>query len=185
VPRLVFRGFETRSGCLVNLVARLVLGLGLLLSGYAILTAGPTVRLTYGATIVAGTVVRQIEEYRPAAPVPGMNQAARGPKVVSVVRTYRAVAAFRSGERTYEVRSQRAGDAPIYATGSSIDVAFPPAQPARARFRDEIPGFWQGAGLLLVGIMVGAGAVRWWWRMSHGRATIPSLPGGRSDVLGG
>jgi hypothetical protein len=185
VPRLVLRGFDTRTGCLANLAARLVLGVGLLLSGYAALTAVPNVRLTYAATVVPGVVARQIEEYRPAAPVPGVRQSAKGPRVVSVVRTYRAVVVFEIGGRPREVISQVASETPLYATGSKTDVAFPSDRPDRACLRAEVPGFWHGAGLLLVGVLIGAGAVRWWWRLSHGRATIASLPGGRNDVSGG
>ncbi len=185
MPRLVFRGFDTRTGCLANLAARVVLVLGLLLAGYAVMAAAPTVRLTYAATKVQGVVTRQIEEYRPTSLAPGVQQSPQGPRVVSVERNYRAVVAFDALGRSYSVTSQVAGVAPTYATGSKVDVVFPPAHPEQARLRAEVPGFWQGAGLLLVGIMVGAGSVRWWWRLSHGRATIPSLPGGRSDVLGG
>ncbi len=104
---------------------------------------------------------------------------------MSVAQTYRAVVTFQLGGRSYTVTSQLSGATPAYATGSKVDVAFPPAHPELARLRAEIPGFWQGAGLLLVGLMAGAGSVRWWWQLSHGRATIASLPGGRSDVSGG
>ncbi len=181
----MFRGFESRAGRLANLSARIVLGFGLLLSGYALVIAAPAVRLTYGATIASGVVTRQIESYRTGAPAPGVTQVERGPRVVSVIRIYRAVVSFQFGGKSYDVQSRIASDTPAYSTLSTVDVAFPRNRPDLARIRAEVPGFWEGAGLLLVGITIGAGAVRWWWRLSHGRATISSLPGGRSDVSGG
>ncbi len=184
VARFVFRGFETRTGCLANLVARVILVAGLVLSAVVIVTAGRSLRLTFGAKLAEGVVVRQREELKMTS-VAAMQRTPGAPEIITATRLYRAVVAFRDGGRAYEVTSRDASPVQVYPIGTKPDVAFPPGHPERARLRAELPSFWLQSGLLLVGVLIGAGAVWSWWRLSHGRATITPLPGGRSDVSGG
>jgi hypothetical protein len=120
------------------------------------------------ATAVDAFVVRQEAElaadWTAAAPGNG-----REPVMAPARRLYQAVLQFTVGGRTYEVFAARRGPVHLYPVGSKEVVLFPAGQPNLARLRAEVPEFWTQAGLLLMGTVVGAGTVRWWWRMSRTR----------------
>jgi hypothetical protein len=116
--------------------------------------------------VIDGIVVRQEEEL--LADWRGADDArARGLRMTSAQRVFRAVVEFKLGERTYEVLSQQRGPQQVYPLGSKAAIVVPIGRPADARIRAELPDFWTQAGLLLMSTVIGAATVRWWWSMAR------------------
>jgi hypothetical protein len=120
------------------------------------------------ATAVDGIVLRQIEELSAdwAAAKPGP---AVGVRMTQANRTFKAVVGFKADGKAYEVASAQRSPVQLYATGSSVRVAYPVGQPGRAWIQAEAPDAWPQAGLLLMGTIVAAGAVQWWWWLAKRR----------------
>ncbi len=120
------------------------------------------------ATAADAFVVRQEAELE-ADWSAGTGRSGREPVLAPARTVYQAVLEFSVGGHTYEVYATRRGPVHVYPVGSKEVVLFPAGEPTKARLRAEVPDFWTQAGLLLMGTVVGAGTVRWWWTMSRKR----------------
>jgi hypothetical protein len=145
---------------------RVVIAVCLLMAVSTAISAWRNLWFVARGVVVNGVVVRQEEElladWRAA-------EAGRadGPRMTSAQRVFRAVVEFKLGERTYEVLSQQRGPVHVYPLESTQAVVVPAGRPADARIRAELPDFWTQAGLLLMGTVIGAATVRWWWSMAR------------------
>lgn len=128
------------------------------------------------STAVNGVVVRQDERWIADWEGEGV-PSAQGPQVAPAQRLFQAVVQFAVGDRTYEVRSKRREPTHLYPIGSTQTVVFPAGQPRRAVLRTELPDFWTQIGLLLMGTLLGAWTVRWWWSMARRRLRFRRRPG--------
>lgn len=154
---------------------------------------GP-LRFAMSGVEVEGLVVRQAEELvadaSPRQAGGAGNQAApagaRGAvQLVQAQKLYRAIVEFRHGDRTYQVASAERGPVHLYALGSHVRLIYPAGRPEAARLKPELPSFYVQAGFLLLGTLLGAASLYWWWKLFRRRGRINPLPGGRKDVLGG
>lgn len=116
------------------------------------------------STAVDGTVVRQAESWA-ADWDTGPPRSGETVALAPARRLFRAVVQYRAGGAVYEVMAHDAVPAPAYPTGSTHAVVYPPGRPDLGQLRSELPDVWGQAALLLMGTIVGTGAVRWWWRL--------------------
>lgn len=127
------------------------------------------------STTARGTVLRQIEELS-ADWENGTATASARLQMAQARRSFQAVVGFEVDGRTYEVVSARKGAVHLYPLGSTLTVLFLPGRPQQAWLRDEAPDVWSQAALLLMGTVVGAGAVRWWWWLAKRRPRFRRRP---------
>ena len=153
--------------------SRTVVLAGLLLAVWTGYGAGRNLWFSLNGTVATGVVTRQIEEFsadwEDGQPAPVGAEVA-GIDLAAAERRYRAVVQFSDGGRAFDVVSELRGPAQVYATGSNVQVVYPPGRPERARLRPELPDGWMQSGLLLAATMLGAGSARLWWRLAQRRA---------------
>jgi hypothetical protein len=118
--------------------------------------------LWFGArgSLVDGVVVRQNEVL--AADWDQRASRATGPTLATARRVFQAVLEFKVGDRLYQIAAKTSGPV-LYPLGSTQTLVYPPGCPQEARLRSELPDIWSQAALLLMGTVVGSGALRWWW----------------------
>lgn len=146
---------------------------GLLLAIWTGYGAVGNLWFSLNGTVATGVVTRQIEEFSAdwtKGQLPSVGADAAGIDLAAAERRYRAVVQFAEGGRTFDVLSELRGPAPVYPTGSSVQVVYPPGLPERAGLRPELPDGWMQSGLLLAATMLGAGSARLWWRLARRRA---------------
>jgi hypothetical protein len=153
--------------------SRTVVMLGLALAIVTGTGAARSLWLRFSGAEVQGVVVRQMEElavdWRDGQPNP-LGTPESGIEIAAAERVYRAVVAFQTGGKSYEVVASARATVHLYPLGSKVDVVFPPGRPERARLGPELPDFFVQAGLLLVATMVGAGSGYTWWKLALKRA---------------
>lgn len=172
-------------GCLMAVGLRIVLLGCLLLSVTTVIGAWRNLWFAFSGVTAEGLVVRQAEELVADWDDLSTGKGTTGVQMAPARRLYRAIIEFKNGERTYSIEAQARGPVHIYPLGSHVDVVYARGRPDGAKLKSELPGFWTQAGYLLIGTMLGAGAVYWWWKLIRRRARITSLPDGRTDVSGG
>jgi hypothetical protein len=172
-------------GCLTALGLRIVLLGCLLVSAITVITAWRNLWFAFNGVTVEGLVVRQVEELAADWDDRSAGKPASGVRMAPARRLYRAIIEFKNGGSTLAIAAQTRGPAPIYPLGSRVDVVYPRGRPDGAKLKPELPGFWTLAGYLLLGTMLGAGAVGWWWKLIARRARIDPLPDDGADVSGG
>lgn len=145
---------------------RALIAVCLLLAISTAINAWRSLSFAARGAVVNGVVVRQEEkllaDWRRADA-----SRADGLRMTSAQRVFQAVVEFKLGDRTYEILSQQRGPDDVYPLGSKQAVVVPLGRPAHARIRAELPDFWSQAGLLLMGTVIGAAAIRWWWSMAR------------------
>jgi hypothetical protein len=181
------RGFARRMGmgCLVAVGLRILLLGCLLVSVATVMIAWRHLWFAFNGVTVEGLVVRQAEELAADWDDPSAGKRISGVQMAPARRLYRAIVEFGSGERSYSIEAQARGPADLYPVGSRVDVVYARGRPDGARLKPELPDFWTQAGYLLMGTVLGAGAVYWWWKLLRRRAKLNLLPDGRMDVSGG
>ena len=167
VARLFWReGRRLVARILGVLGTRFVIAVCLLLAVSTAINAWRNLWFTARGVAVEGVVVRQEEALLADWRSPESTRA-DGLRMTSAQRVFQAVVEFKLGERTYEVLSKQRGQVHVYPLGSKQAVVVPVGRPADACIRAELPDFWTQTGLLLMGTVMGAGTVRWWWSMAR------------------
>jgi hypothetical protein len=155
------------------LASRTVVMLGLALAIVTGTGAARNLWLSFSGVTADGVVVRQVEElsadWRTELPGP-LARSRTGLQTAPAERVFRAVVAFKAGEKSYEVIARSRAAVQLYPLGSKVDVVYPRGKPERARLRPELPDFWGQAGLLFVATLVGAGSGYAWWKLAVGRS---------------
>ena len=174
-------------GCLTAVGLRIVLLGCLLVSATTMIGAWRNLWFALSGVTVEGLVVRQAEEFAVewddrSAP---NAKPASGVQMAPARRLFRAIVEFKVAGSTHVIAAQARGPEHIYPVGSHVDVVFARGRPGGAKLKPELPDFWAQAGYLLVGTMLGAGAVYWWWKLIHRRAKLNPLSDSRADVSGG
>ena len=172
-------------GCLTAVGLRIVLLGCLLVSATTVMSAWRNLWFAFSGVTVEGLVVRQAEELAADWDDPPAGKRTSGVQMAPARRLYRAIIEFRDGGRTYLTTAQARSPVHVYPLGSHVDVLYARGRPVGARLLPELPDFWTQAGYLLIGTMLGAGAVHWWWKLARRRAKVNPLPDGRMDVSGG
>jgi hypothetical protein len=172
-------------GCLTAVGLRIVLVGCLLASATTVISAWRNLWFAFGGVTADGRVVRQVEELAANWDDPSAAKKASGLQLAPARRLYRAIVEFEIGENTYSVAAQASGPVHIYPVGSHLDVVFARGRPESAKLRAELPDFWIQAGFLLIGTVLGAAAVYWWWKLISRRGRINPLSDGRTNVSGG
>jgi len=173
------------AGCLTALGMRVVLLACLLVSATTVVGSWRNLWFAFSGVVAEGTVVRQVEELAADWNDSATVTRTEGVQMAPARRLFRAIVEFQDSGRAYQVQAQALGPVHIYALGSHVDVVYSAGRPATAKLKPELPDFWTQAGFLLMGTMLGAGAVYWWWKLTRRHGRINPLPDGRSDVLGG
>ena len=172
-------------GCLAAVGLRLVLVACLLASVTTVLGAWRNLSFALRSVTVEGRVVRQVEELTADWNAPSAAKPAGPVQLAPARRLLRAIVEFPVGGKAYSVAAQARGPVEIYPLGSRIDVAYVPGRPADAKLKPELPDSWAQSLYLLMGTVLGSGAVYWWWKLIRRRARINPLSDGRSNVSGG
>lgn len=172
-------------GCLTAVGLRIVLLGCLLVSATTVMSAWRNLWFAFSGVTVEGLVVRQAEELAADWDDPSAGKRISGVQMAPARRLYRAIIEFKERERTYSIEAQARGPVHIYPLGSHVDIVYARGRPSGAKLKPELPDFWTQAGYLLIGTMLGVGAVYWWWKLIRRRARINSLSDGRTDVSGG
>ena len=168
VQAFVREGYRLLVRLIRVLGPRLVIAACLLLCAVVVIRTWQALWFVARSSAVSGTVVRQEEIWeadwqRTAVATDG------GPRMARARRLFQSVVSFTFDGREYELVSERRGLAHVYPIGTTQVVVFPPGEPQRARLRAELPEFWAQAGMLLMGTVLAAGALRWWWRTARRR----------------
>jgi len=172
-------------GCLVAVGLRIVLLGCLLVSVTTVVGAWRHLWFTFNGVTVEGLVVRQAEELAADWADSSAGKRTSGVQMAPARRLYRAIVEFKDGESTYLIAARARGQVDAYPVGSRIDVVYARGRPDGAKLRPELPDFWMQAGYLLMGTVLGAGAVYWWWKLIRRRGRVSTLSDGRMDVSGG
>jgi len=172
-------------GCLVAVGLRIVLVGCLLVSATTVMGAWRNLWFTFNGVTVEGLVVRQAEELAADWADSSVGKRTSGVQMAPARRLYRAIVEFKDGENTYLIAAQARGQVDVYPVGARVDVVYARGRPDGAKLRPELPDFWTQAGYLLMGTILGAGAVYWWWKLIRRRGRVSTLSDGRMDVSGG
>ena len=172
-------------GCLAAVGLRIVLLGCLLVSATTAIGAWRNLWFAFSGITAEGLVVRQAEELVADWEDPAAGKPASGVQMAPARRLFRAIVEFKDGDQTYSIGAQARGPVHIYPLASHVDVIYPRGRPGSAKLKPELPDFWTQAGYLLIGTMLGAGAVYWWWKLIGRRGRINPLSDGRKDVSGG
>ena len=146
-------------------------------------TMGAWRNLWMGArgTAVDGVVVRQ-DETLSADWNAGDQADSSAPRMAAARRLFQAVVEFKAGDKLYQVRARQLGPTHVYPLGSGQVVVYLSDRPEDARLRAELPDMWVQASLLLMGTIVGAGAIKWWWWLAKRRTRFRRRPPAAAPV---
>jgi len=172
-------------GCLTAVGLRIVLLGCLLVSATTVMSAWRNLWFAFRSVTAQGLVVREAEELAADWDELSAGKRTSGVQMAPARRVYRAIIEFKDGERTYLMTAQARSPVHVYPLGSRVDVLYARGRPDGAKLKPELPDVWTEAGYLLIGTMLGAGAVHWWWKLARRRVTLDPLPDGRTDVSGG
>lgn len=171
-------------GCLTAVGLRIVLLGCLLVSATTVVNAWRNLWFAFSGVTAEGLVVRQAEELAADFDSPAPAPRTPGVQMAPARRLFRAIVEFTDDGRTYSLEAQARGPVHIYPLGSHVDVVYTRGRPGGAKLKPELPGFWTQAGLLLMGTMLGAGAVYWWWKLIGRRGRINPLSAGPDQRVG-
>ena len=172
-------------GCLTAVGLRIVLSGCLLVSVTTVMGAWSNLWFALSGVTTEGLVVGQAEELAADWDDPSAGTRTAGVQMAPARRLYRAIIEFKDGQRTCVITAQARGPVHIYPVGSHVDIVYARGRPDGAKLKPELSGFWTQAGYLLIGTILGVGAVYWWWKLLRRRARINPLSDGRMDVSGG